>query len=237
MPTINIQSNATTFEDLQTMVLENYKRTDKTTELKRALNETYREMVACIDPRKMKEQIFYDLEVGQEDYAIPDTTLRINHPLRLIDITASNNSASSYPMRFISKDEYDEIEPNPNSSENIIGGRPYKYCFYKNSILVTPVPDRPIYRIEMDMGGETEIMVAPTDATIFAPTWDETIKAGTLSRMYALIDEWDNADKWQTVYRYGFAGKEGRITGGLELLKKLNEEIEVAPIIVRNRDF
>lgn len=234
---INTNSDRTTFEDLQAQVLETFKRTDKTTELKRSINETYREMVGVIDPRKLKDQIYKPLIIGREEYAIPDTVLRINHPARLLDTTASNNSASSFPMDFISKDEYDRIEPNPNASTLNSRGRPRKYCFYKNSVLVTPIPDLSIYAIELNVGGEPTVLVEASDQTIFSPMWDEIIVAGSLARLFAKIEDWDNADKWQIIYRYGFAGKDSGIEGGLMLLKKLNKVIEEAPTIVKPRYF
>lgn len=232
---INVNSTATSFEDLQTAVLETFKRDDKQTELERAINDTNKEMVACVDPRKMKDQIYKPTVVGREEYAIPDTILRINHPIRLIDPTASNNQSSSFPLRFRNKDEYDELEPNPNAS-TIVPGVPSDYTFYKNSILLTPIPDR-VYRLEMNVGGEATLLVEASDTTIFAPTWDETIKAGALARLYLGIQDKESAAAWQAVYRFGFAGNEKNITGGLELLKQLNEQIEKAPLISKPTYF
>lgn len=232
---MSAQSNATAFSDLQTMVLETFKRTDKTTELKRAINETNREMVACVDPRKMRDQIYKPTVVGREEYPIPDTILRINHPIKLIDPTASNNSSSSYPLYFMPKDEYDRDEPNPNASL-IVPTRPWAYTFFKNSILLTGLPEK-VYTLEMNVGGEATELVSDADTTIFAPTWDEIIKAGTLARLYVLIERTDLADIQQKIYRYGFAGNEGNITGGLALLKELNKQIQDAPLIVQPRYF
>lgn len=226
---------STTFLEHQTSVLETFKRDDKLTELKRALNDTYKEMVACIDPRRQKDQIYKNTVIGREEYPIPNSILRINHPIRLIDPSASNNSSSSFPLEFKTKDEYDAIEPNPNAS-TINTGKPWAYTFWKNSILLTDLPDK-VYRLEMNVGGEPLEMIEDGDETIFSTTWDETLKAGTLSRLYAGIESWDTANKWQSVYRYGFAGSEKSITGGLELLKRLNEQISDAQPIVPYRDF
>lgn len=232
---INTNSTPSTFAELQAAVLRVFKRDDKQTELEEALNDTVKEMVAAVDPRKMKDQIYKPTVVGREDYAIPDTILRINHPIRLIDPNSSNNQSSSFPLHFYSKEEYDAVEPNPNAA-TIVPGKPEGYCFYKNSILLTPIPDA-VYRLEMNVGGEPTKLVEDADTTIFSQTWDETIKAGTLARLFAGIESWDNANKWQSVYRYGFAGNEKAITGGLELLKQLNSQIEDNQKIVEYRDF
>lgn len=217
------------------MVLEVFKRTDKTTELKRAINDTYFEMVAAVDPRKQKDQIYRTTVTGREEYPIPDTLLRINHPIRILE-GDTNNASSSYPLEFMSKAEYDFWEPYPNAL-TVIGGKPWGYCIWKNSILLTDVPDKSTYKLEINIGGEPSKMVADTDATIFSPTWDEVIKAGALARLYLGIELDDRVAVWQKIYRYGFAGDEGNITGGLELLKKLNDQIDKAPAKVEYRDF
>lgn len=219
------------------MVLEDFKRTDKTTELKRALNFTYKEMVACVDPRKQQDQIYKGLVAGREEYPIPDTVLRINHPIRLLEVGSSNRSSQSFPMDYLTKDEYDELEPNPNAL-TIYGGRPYAYTFWKNSILVTDVPDRSgAYQIELNIGGEASALVEDGDQVIFSPTWDETIKYGAMARLFLGIGFKDSAANAQGIYRWGFAGNEENITGGLGLLKKLNEDLTRAAHIVKNNDF
>lgn len=227
--------SATAFSQHQTNVLAVYKRDDKTTELKAAINSAYQEMVAIVDPPKQQDQIYKDTVIGREEYVIPDSILRMNHPVRLIEKNSTNNSSQSYPLKFISKQEYDEIEPNPNAT-TIIGGKPWAYCMWKNSILLTRIPDK-VYSLEINMGGEATLMSADADTTIFAPTWDETLKAGALSRMFALVGLREEADFWQTVYKFGFAGAEDNITGGLFMLKRLTEEKMRAPSMVTPRYF
>lgn len=192
-------------------------------------------MVACVDPRRQKDQIYKACVIGREDYAIPNSVLRVNHPVRLIDPDASNNSSSSHPLEFLPKEEYDKHEPNPNAA-TIHPGRPWAYTVWKNALLLTDLPDR-AYRLEINIGGEAAPMVEADDETIFAPTWDETIKAGALSRLYLGIEQRDAAIGWQEIYRYGFAGTKDAITGGLELLKRLNDQVDKAPLIAPYRDF
>ena len=227
---------ATTFSAFQTTVLETFKRTDKTTELKRAINDTYKEMIACLNPRKQQDQIYRSTVVGREEYPFPEAVIRIAHPIRLIDLTNNtNNSSSSYPLRFITKDEYDALEPNPNAT-TIVPGRPHSYTIWKNSILLTSIPDK-VYRLEINISQEATLLVDDNDQVIFPITWDETIKFGALSRLYAIIERWDMAGLTQKAYQYGFAGSEGHITGGLELFKILQSEVSDAVNIVQPTDF
>ena len=232
-----MQSTASTFLQIQTRVLGTFKRTDKTTELKQAINDAHREMTAAIGWRKAEDQIYRTCVIGREEYPVPDLVLRINHPIRIIEPGASNNSASSYPLDFLTKDEYDEEEPNPNADPSLISkSKPWGYTFFKNSILLTGIPDK-AYTLEINIGGEAEALVEDIDQTLFMPTWDETIAAGALTRLYLNLGHFQSADLHQRIYRWGFAGNEKNITGGLELLKKLNEVVSKGPVIVQPRDF
>lgn len=216
-------------------MLEVFKRTDKTTEVKRSLNEAYFEMCSVMDARKLEDQIYQTCVIGQEDYAVPDSILRINHPLRLIEPGATNNSSQSHPLRFLTKSQYDELEPNPNAT-TIQGGRPSAYTIFKNSLLLTDIPDR-AYVIELNVGGEPTAMSADVDAMIFSPVWDETAKAGALARLYLGLTLADQANAWMNIYRYGFTGSQENITGGLELLRKINQQRAIPQLIVRNNDL
>ena len=226
-----------TLAQLRTMVKETFKRTDKDTEIDRAINDAYDEMVAAIYPRKSQDQIYKPLIIGREEYPLPDTILRVTHPIRLINTAANDSSSSSYPMDFISKDEYDLWEPNPNASTVSDKGPPKKYTIWKNSVLVRPKPDLSTYYIEANVGGVVTRLVEASDATIFVATWDETQKAGTLSRLYLGIQLSGEADLWQQIYRWGFAGNEEHITGGLALMKAITQETQRAPMMVKPRDF
>lgn len=226
----------TTLAQFRTMVLEVFKRDDKSTEIDRAINDAYREMIACVHPRKLKDQIYHTCVLNREEYPLPEDVLRINHPLRLIDPTDdTNNSTAHTPLEFINKTDYDEREPNPNAG-TIVPGRPDAYCIFKNSILLTPLPDK-AYLIEVNVGGVGTALAAAADETIFQPTWDETHKAGALARLYIGIGLKEDADVWQSIYRWGFAGKEGGITGGLELLKQLCRAYEDPTLIVENNNL
>lgn len=218
-------------------MIRTFVRTNKTTELKEAINDTHREMVAALGWRKAEDQLYRQCVIGREEYPIPDLVLRVNHPVRIIEPGASNNSSQSYPLEFLTKDEYDEVEPNPNADPSLISkGKPWAYTFFKNSILLTDIPDK-AYTMELNVGGEAELLVNDSDQVIFAPTWDETIAAGALARLYIGIGHHDTAAIHQKVYRYGFNGSEKQILGGLELLNKLNKVVTQAPVIVQSRDF
>ena len=210
-----------------------FKRTDKTSEIKRAINDTLKEIAGLFPNRKLQDQKWMPLVTGQEDYGLPDGLLRIAHPVRFIGNPTRNDGAFNYPMIFVTKDEYDALEPNPNASSITRKSRCTHYTIWKRSILVWPLPDASTYRIEMNLGSEITILNAEVDAHPFSDIWDETICAGALSRLYAGLKMYEDADIWNTVYRWGHAGNERGITGGLELMKQIEESQTSAPLIVR----
>ena len=221
-----------TFANLQTRALQIFKRTDKTAELKEALNAAYREMVAAVGPRKLQDQVYHPVHIGREEYPVPSNLLRLNHPIRLLDPdVTSNNSSSHHPLKFITKDEYDVIEPFPNAP-NPQTSRPWVYTLYKNSILLSGLPDKE-YVLEMNIGGEPTELASDPDITIFREMWDETHIAGALSRLYAGIGLIGEAGNWADIYNNGYIDPKNGITGGLNLLKKIEKDNQQAPLISR----
>lgn len=226
--------------EIAAKILQVFIRTDKTTELNNALNETYFEMCGVIQYHKTSAQEYVNLTDKREDYAIPSDTLRINHPIRLIELAAQSDSGSSYNLTFIPKDEYDTMEPNPNVTPTTLvsTGKPTHYTVWKNCILLTPIPDSSTkYKIELNLGGEITKLSADVDQPIFSERWDETMKAGTLARLFSLVELYERAQFWNGIYLNGFAGADGFFKGGLKLLKEISENIDRAPLIVKHNDF
>lgn len=222
---------------IRTSVIQIYKRDDKDTEINTAINETLREMAGCVESRKLQDQKYVWLVKDQEDYALPDNILRIRHPIRLLDTTGSNSDSSSYPLKFLTKQEYDAIEPNPNATIKD-SGTVWAYTIWKNCILVTDLPDESSrYQLEVNCGNEITTLSADVDEPIFRDFWDETIKAGTLARMYALIQLYDEAAFWSNIYVNGFTGDHGQIMGGLKLLRFIDNDHSEAPLIIRNNNL
>lgn len=220
---------------LETRIIETFKRDDKTTELRRAINDTLYEMAGCIQNRKTTDQRWMPLVIGEEAYAVPSDILRVNHPIRLIDTQGSSSDSTSYNMDFINKDEYDALCPYPNSATTDTG-KPYKYAIWKNCILVYPIPDK-VYRIEINLGAEIVVLNADADTSIFQDRWDETIATGALSRLFAGIQLYDEAKYWREIYINGQIAGEGTFSGGLKLLRELENAVTKAPKFVAHTNF
>ena len=103
-------------------------------------------------------------------------------------------------------------------------------------MLITPKPDK-VYRLEANLDLLVVRLVEAADQTVLIRCWDETIKAGALARLFAGIKQYEDAKFWQGIYRFGFNGSEGKVSGGLELLQKITDDQQTAPLIADNNNL
>jgi len=175
------------------------KRTDKNTEIYESLNETIRDVSGRARFQEYQFQSYVACVSGQEDYPLPSTLLHIQHPVRLLDGSATNDNGNQ--LTHISKAEYDRREPNPNRTSPSVG-RPGAYTIYSNSILLTPIPDD-TYLIEIDWGNVPTNLAADGESPSFNEMWDEVLKHGVLFRMFALLGMYEDAEYWRGHYELG----------------------------------
>jgi hypothetical protein len=220
--------------ELETQVKQIYKRDDTgTLQPKTAINDTYKAMLAIIGHHKLQDRAYKDIIADQYEISLPSSLLRIHHPIKLIDPEGSADSVNSGSLRFVSKQEYDAMEPEADDDEPS-SGTPRAYTLWKNAIYLTPPPDK-AYTLEMNIGGEPVDLLVDADESILSSVWDETIKAGALHRLYAAVKLYDDSEYWRKVYLNGSEGDGYLVVGGLNLLRQLEGENTKAPLIVENQ--
>jgi len=225
-----------TLLELTNKVKQIYKRDDADTlQTSVAINDTYKAMLAVLGHHKLQDRAYKNIVKGQYEVSLPDGFLRIHHPIKLIDPDGGSQATSSYPLRFMTKQEYDYWEPSPDlwAMDNSTG-IPWGYCIWKNSIYITSIPDRD-YTLEMMIGGDPVDLLTDSDESILSSTWDETIMAGALSRLYAAVKLYTDADYWRKVYLNGSEGDGASLVGGLNLLRQLDSGNTHGPIIITNQ--
>jgi hypothetical protein len=131
---------------------------------------------------------------------LPSTLVHMSHPIRLLDGSASTDDG--FPLGFITKDEYDAIEANPNRTSPETG-EPAQYTIFSDSILLTPIPDSTDYLIEINWGKQTTSLSADSDTPSFISAWDEVIKWGTIFRFYLGLGLTEDAAPFQALYEQG----------------------------------
>lgn len=184
--------------DFKTYVKQDFKRTDKDTELVQAYNDMVNWVSTFMPVGNYKFQCYVSTTPGIEDYALRSDLIHLIHPLRLL--LGSGSSDGGYPMDFITKEEYDRIEPNPNRTDPSGRGRPSKYTIYSRSILVTPIPDVSTYLIEANYSKRRTPLSGDSELTSLGSEWDEVLKWGTLERLYAMLGQYDVSQFWGSKY-------------------------------------
>ena len=174
-----------------------FKRTDKETELIQAYNDMINWVSLQMPHSGYKFQSYVSLTVGVDDYPLPCDLVHLIHPAKLI--IGTGPSDSGYPLDYISKQEYDSIEPNPNRSSPY-SGRPAKYTVFNRNILLTPPPDSAAYLLEINWAKRKTTLTDDTDMPHLKPEWDEVLKWGTLERLYAGLGLTQESTFWGSKY-------------------------------------
>ncbi len=178
--------------DFKAYVLRDFKRTDKDVELVQAYNDMIKWISVKMPIGDYKFQSYVPTSIGIEDYELPCDLLHLFHPIKLID---GANLLGGYPLEHISKNDYDIREPNPNGSNPALS-KPSAYTVWSRSILLTPVPDLATYVMEINWGKRPVNQVVNADTPSLGNEYDEVLKWGTLERLYAGMQRYDEAVYW-----------------------------------------
>ena len=183
--------------EFKTYVKYDFKRNDKDTELVQFYNDMVMWVAMQMPHAGYKFQSYITTSVDIEDYEIPSNAIHLMHPVKLI--IGTGDSDTGYPLSFLTKSQYDLIEPNPNRS-NPYTGRPTKYCVYGRKILVTPVPDLATYILEINWSKRPTALSGDSEVTSLGSEWDEVLKQGTLERLYDSLEMYEEARYWGSKY-------------------------------------
>lgn len=174
-------------------VKRDFKRTDKDSEILQAYNDMIKWLSIKMPIGDYKYQSYVTTTRGVEDYETPCDMMHLYHPIRLLD--GNNTVDSGFPLHHWTKNEYDFKEPNPNR-DNPPLGRPSGYTVWSRSILLTPVPDLATYILEINWSKRPVAQANATDVPLLGSEYDEVLKWGTLERLYAGMQRYDEAVYW-----------------------------------------
>lgn len=183
--------------DFLTYVKLDFKRPDKDTEITQAYNDMIMWVATFMPHSGYMFQSYVNLIDGTEDYGLPSDLIHLIHTIKFIKGTGASDSG--YNLEYIQKDEYDRIEPNPNRSSPT-KGRPTKYTVFDRCVLLTPVPDSSDYLIEIDWAKRPSDLSGDSDTPDLGAEWEEVLKWGTLERVYAGLDLFDESQFWGAKY-------------------------------------
>lgn len=203
---------------LVSYVKADFKRENEDDRILQAINDMIMYISIRIPHGNYKFQSYANTIIGQEDYPLPDTILHLINPIRLLEGNATNDQG--FVLDHITKEQYDEFEPNPNRTDPSTG-KPHSYTVYSRSILLTPIPDK-IYLLEINWAKKPTALSADTDIHSLGSEWDEIIKWGALFRCYAGLGLYDEAEFFRSKYEDGMNDP----TGIFKILLESEREYE-----------
>lgn len=196
-----------------------FRRTDKSTEMTQAYNDSIVYVATRMPFGNYKYQSYISTVKYQEDYQLPSTMNHLIHPVKLLQ--GSDTSDLGDPLIQLTKQEYDIKYPNPNRTTPSTG-YPEDYCIYSRSILLGPIPDSADYIIEIDWSVLPTAQSATTDTHYLGTEWDEILKYMTLHRLYAGLGQFNEAAAWKSLYEDGL----GNPIGQFKVLLDKENDIE-----------
>jgi len=215
----------------KTYVKQDFKRTDKDTELVQAYNDSIVFIAVLMPHGGYKYQSYLPSVASQPDYPLPTDMIHLIHPVRLLEGSGTNDSG--YPMDHITKQEYDEYEINPNRASPSTG-KPVRYCIFSRSILPSPIPDLSTYLFEIDWSKRPVALSGDSDLHSLGSEYDEILKCMTLARLNAGLELFQEAAFWASLYQ----DQEGNPAGMLKRLLDIERDRESKAIgQVQNNDL
>jgi len=204
--------------NFKTYVKYDFKRTDKDTELVQAYNDSIIAVAATMPHGAYKYQSYLPLVARQEDYPLPSDQMHLIHPVKLMEGSAATDSG--YALNQLTKQEYDELYPNPNRTTPPITGTPADYCIYSGSILVGPLPDVGTTELlEIDWTKVPTDQSGGSDTPALPDYWREVLKQMTLARLYAGMGQIEEAAFWRSQYEDQYGNPVGLFRKFLDIEK------------------
>lgn len=198
--TVSGEMAATDFADY---VIRTFKRTDKTTELYDAINESIAEIRRKIrTSREEKETTVTDSITTLGEYKMD---VESDFGMFVSDVFI-RDSGDGYYLTPISKAMFDNLYSKwgTDASER---DRPRHYCLFAGQILVGPVPDSINYTYVISYTKENygTVTAATTSVPFTKLDYREILKHGCLWRLYALVENDDQAGKYKAFWDTGLS--------------------------------
>ncbi len=186
-----------TLTQLLAFIAYDFKRTDKTTETTQFINDAIYDIATRIPHSAYKYQSYSPTVSGQEDYPLPSTVIHLLHPIRFLEGTGSADSG--WALDFLTKQEYDDYEINPNRTSPGTGD-PLRYTVFSGSILLSPIPDSSSNYLEIDWTKRPTTLSSGSDSPALGAEYDEVIKQMVMHRLFRSVEMYQEADYWRSLY-------------------------------------
>ena len=174
-----------------------FKRTDKDAEIYECITDTILDIKIRHDFDAYKVEAYSTSIATAGDYKIeiPSDFGHLVGAMRCCE-----DDSNSRVLVKLSKAEFDELYPNPNATD-VTTAMPQHYCLFGEQFLFGPVPDKTTYSYEFSYTTEAvEIIGASTTVVPFSVFNRECVRAGTLQRIFQIVENEERAQYWGQVY-------------------------------------
>ena len=172
-------------------------RADKDTEIYECITDTILDMKIRYEFDTYKVEAYSTSIATAGDYKIevPDDLGHLLGAMR-----CNEDESNSRVLVKVSKARFDELSPNPNAT-GVTTGMPKYYCLFGEQFLFYPVPDKTTYSYEFSYTTEAvEEIIAGTTTVPFSTMHRECVRAGTLSRIFQVVENEDRARYWGQIF-------------------------------------
>jgi hypothetical protein len=215
-----------------TYVKNDFKRTDKDTELTQFYNDSILAVAIKMPHNGYKYRSFAPLVAEQYGYTLPTGVVHFLHPVRYLE--GSGSSDRGWQLNHITKREYDERYINIDRTDPSTS-QPVDYTIFAGCIMIGPmISDTEVANgalLEIDWTKQPTDLVADSDIPDLEDTWREVLKLMTLARAYESIGMTEEGRYWRSRYE----DERGDPIGIYKDLLSLERDKEGNPIgIVKN---
>ncbi len=176
-------------------IIRTLKRSDKSTEVYEAITDTVRDVKHRLPFEEFK-YVTYTTGIstlGDYKFALPTD---MGHLIGNVKLLGDDYCV----LEKITKEEFDRLEPDPESS-TVITGVPDKFCVFGNEIYLYPLPDSVSYEYEYNYSTDDTTAITSSTANVgFSTNYREMLKAGVLYRIYRDLGNDQEATKWLAIY-------------------------------------
>lgn len=210
-----------TGSELHDYIVRTFKRTDKTAEVYDAITDTIMDMCEEFGFEENKVEAYTAVGISAlGDYKI-DLPDDFGHLIGDVRWTDQDDSGT---LNKLSKRQFNEKFPEQDCDDPD-DGEPTDYCIFGKQLLIGPVPDKTTYEYQIDYAKFLADPVTSVSSDVmFTDNARECVKFGALARLFEVMEEWDNADRYSQKYDLElaeFVAREKKNTRAIFAMKEM----------------
>jgi len=180
------------------VLLQGFVRTDKSTELFECTTDAIQEMRV----RFMFDEAEAEMITTDTITVLGDFKLDVEDDFGLVLGVVVEDDDTGLQLVKVTKSQYDELYPDVNVTAD--RGFPKHFCLYAGQIYIGPIPDQVDYDYRISYSKRAGTITSSTTGVPFTNYFRSALCKNTLSRLYALLDEFEKAQYFEGKFEKEF---------------------------------